>query len=125
MVHMPNGPGIDNAQELIDELMEAGVLREVVGNGDRTRERVYTIEGVVPIEEDVDKLDAIRRAVAWANGLTEKELKDGSHNRSWRESESGEEQNIFIDVLGDERVDEIRREAKERFAQIEGFSTAL
>lgn len=119
MVHMPNGPGIDNAQELIDELMESGALLEAVGNGDRAFERVYTLGPNVPTEADAEKSEAIRQAADWANALTERELKDGSHNRSWRESFNGEEQNIFVDTLSDERVGEIRREGLDRLGQIE------
>jgi hypothetical protein len=119
MVHMPNGPGIDNAKDLIQELKETGTLTETVGNGVRTKECVYTTPEGIPLEEDEERLDAMRRAVAWANALTEEELKDGSHNRSWRESVNGEEQNIFVDVLSDARVAEIRNEAWERLSQVE------
>ena len=42
MVHMQDGaPGIDNAQELIDELREDGHLVEKVGTPRRPNERVY------------------------------------------------------------------------------------
>jgi hypothetical protein len=125
MVHMPNGSGIGQAQDLIQELMESGALVETIGNGTRTKEHVYTTPEGLHLEEDEERLDAMRRAVAWANALTEEELKDGSHNRSWRESVNGEEQNIFVDVLSDARVAQIRNEARERLSQVEESSEPL
>jgi hypothetical protein len=119
IVHLEQGPGIDNADDLIDELEQEGRLLESIGNGPRKRERVYELVGTPVSDEDVDKTNAIKRAVVWANALTEEELKLGSHNRSWEESGMGKQQNIFVDVLSSERVLSIRAEADERLAKIE------
>ncbi len=116
IVHMPNGPGIDNAQELIDELSEAGQLRETVGNGLKLSERVYEVVGKVTQEEDQEKVAAIAEAISWANSLNEQQLKDGSHNLSWREGNTGLQQNIYVDGLSEERVDEIWQNANKRMA---------
>lgn len=125
IVHMTNGPGIDNADDLIEELEQEGTLLETVGNGDREKECVYTTVGGGQLEEDPEKAEAIRMAVEWANALDEEELKAASHNRSWKESGNGREQNIFVDVLPDADVIRIRSEAKERLARIEGLVPAL
>lgn len=125
IVHMPNGPGIDNAQELIDELSEAGLLKETIGNGTKLNERVYEVIGDSCREEDPDKVAAIAAAVKWAKTLSEKQLKDGSHNRSWREGISGKEQNIYVDELPPERVEQIRREAGKRLAGLEKLVPGL
>lgn len=124
IVHMTNGPGIDNADDLIDEMEEEGTLYEAVGNGGREKECVYTTVGVRRLEEDAEKADAIRKAVEWANALDEDELKAASHNRSWRESGSGREQNIFVDLLSDERVLQIRKESDARLERIEDLLLA-
>ena len=124
IVHMPNGPGIDNAAELIDELRQDGVLNEAIGNTDRAHERIYTTVGEATVEQDPEKSEAIRKAVEWANALTYKELKDGSHNRSWRESGMGAEQNVFLDVVEDARIDDMRAEAKSRLARMQSLASA-
>ena len=110
MVHMPNGPGIDNAQELIDELMDEGLIREEIGTPDRPKERVYTCVGQMDEDADDERAEAIRSAVAWANALDEEALKDGSHNRSWNETLPGEAQNIFLDAVPEDRLDGLRND---------------
>jgi hypothetical protein len=125
IVHMDNGPGIDNAGDLIDELMDEGTLQEIIGNGDRKKEHVYVTIGCIRVEDDEDKAEAMLKAVQWANSLDEEELKVASHNRSWHESVSGKEQNIFVDVLTDDRVNQIRTEADDRLARIKNLVAAL
>jgi hypothetical protein len=124
IVHMPNGPGIDDADLLIRELQALGVLEESQGSGDFENERVYIVVGDAPAEQDAEKAAAIRAAVEWANALSITALKRESHKQSWHESGMGSEQNIFIDTMTKERVSQIRDEAEERLFRIEDLATA-
>jgi hypothetical protein len=124
IVHMPNGPGIEDADPHIRELEAAGVLEESEGNGDFDNERVYTVVGEAAPELDAEKAAAIRAAVEWANALSITALKRESHKQSWHESGMGREQNIFVDAMTKERVSQIRGEAEERLFRVEDLATA-
>ena len=121
IVHMTNGPGIDNAQELIDEMVASGLLIEQIGTPGRAAERVYIVDTHIG-QLDPEKLTAITEAAKWASELDERQLKEESHQFSWHDSSNGDRMNIFSDTIQADRVIEIRNETQHRLNELSDTS---
>ena len=106
IVRMPNGPGIESGEALLNELVLAGVLARQsarIGPYPTTKYRVIanTLPGP-PLEED--KLEAIRTAVKFVQEKTATELSEITHeySRSWNAARDGQTLNIYVDQIDDE-----------------------
>ncbi|MDX2065920.1 MAG: DUF4065 domain-containing protein [Fimbriimonadaceae bacterium] len=118
IVRMPNGPGIDNATDLIDEMRASGDLTEEIGTRGLEFERAYRARRDNLAELDADQLQAVHSAVQWANSLSSAELSEASHQASWHETVNGQEQPILIDALSAEELVARRSEARARLAAV-------
>ena len=114
IVCMPNGPGIDEGDELLHELVVAGVLRteqQPVGPYTAT---VYKLTGKElpgdPLPEAA--VAAIREAAGFVKGHTAAQLSDLTHeySRSWKKAENGSEMNVYVDLIPDEEFQERKRQ---------------
>jgi hypothetical protein len=106
IVRMPNGPGIDDADRLLDELIEDGTLalRQMrIGPYDAICYRL--LKNAIPENLSLDEIEAIKTAVDFVKGKTAGELSSLTHefSRSWRLAEDGEELNIYIDLEPEEQ----------------------
>jgi hypothetical protein len=106
IVRMPNGPGIESGEALLNELVLAGIVSRQsarIGPYPTTRYRVVAdaLPGP-PLEEA--KLDAIRSAVNFVQEKTANELSEITHeySRSWNAARDGQTLNIYIDQIDDE-----------------------
>ncbi len=117
IVRMPNGPGIDDADSLISELVKEGVVEEhrtSVGPYDRIE--YHSIREEIPGSLSDEAIIAIREAVEFTKGRPAAELSDltHEHSRSWKSAKNGDELNIYIDLLTDQEY----QEGKQRVEQI-------
>lgn len=102
VVRMPNGPGIDNAKELLAELAHEGRLNIKFSTNGPYRERWFELTA-----DDVETTlapeakRAIAQAVAFVADKTATELSALTHEHSvsWQKSSDGDELNIYADVL--------------------------
>lgn len=106
IVRTPSGPGIDEGDELLDELVKTGVLgldSEMVGPHEATR---YQLAGkeLPGGQLASEALSAITKAVDFVKAWTTSQLSDLTHDysRSWKETPDGRELNIYIDVIPDQ-----------------------
>lgn len=122
IVHMPNGHGIDEGEMLLRELVAEGRLQTSthwVGPFRETRFMVakdgadHALGG--------DERRAIRKTARFVKGKSGKELSDlvHEHSRSYKQGKSGEELNIYIDILSDEEYDAQRRLVSEVSAAVD------
>lgn len=109
IVKMPQGPGIDQFDVLLRELVDSGALDvEPIQIGPypsvvfRATETPYDAR-----ELSTEALNAIRDAAEFIAGKKGSQLSDLTHDRSksWRDSEFGQEMPIYLDLLSDEEYE--------------------
>jgi hypothetical protein len=109
IVRMPHGPGIDSAEELIREMVLAGVLTAdhvPLGPFNAARYRVTGKElPGEPLPEPARK--AIGQAVEFVKNKTAQELSDLTHefSRSWNSAHDGQVLNIYIDTIPEDEYE--------------------
>lgn len=115
IVRLPNGPGIDHGDDLIEELEQEGVLELGTRKVGPYSETVFRLVASIEIEPNNPRYDAIRKAVDWVKRKTATKLSEETHvwSRSWRNGVDGEELDIYLDLLTDERYEQIRRACSE------------
>ena len=121
IVKMPHGPGIDNANVLLGELMAEGVLDVTQIQEGRFTAFMFEFTGEPPPGSPLSKEanEAIKSGLAVVTGKTASEVSDESHesSRSWRSARDGEELNIYLDLGSDQefaaRDEGIRKIASE------------
>jgi hypothetical protein len=106
IVRMPNGPGVESGDELLNELVLAGIItRESakIGPYPTTTYRVTTKKLPGRLLKN-DALKAIRSAVKFVEEKTATELSEITHeySRSWNAARDGQTLNIYIDQIDDE-----------------------
>ena len=105
---MPNGPGIDDGDELLAELVSEGFLakdEEAVGPYVRTDYRLLRQD--LPEGMSEAAIVAIREAVELTKETTAAELSELTHefSRSWAAAELGDELHVYVDLLTDEEYE--------------------
>ena len=114
IVRMPNGPGIDNFDSLVGELLLTGVLHVgtvMIGDKEAVRfELTVLADSVLPME-DAER-GAIKFGVDSVAGKTAKQVSKESHDtsRAWRAARDGEELDIYADLSSDEEHDAFSKE---------------
>jgi hypothetical protein len=106
IVRMPNGPGIDNADDLLGELVDEGVLDFRLARVGPYDAMKYSLKkSAVPADLSIEEIGAIKSAVDFVKGKSATELSTITHeySRSWQMAQNGDELNIYIDLEPEER----------------------
>lgn len=116
IVKMPNGPGIDEGDSLLDQLVATKVIQTSSKSVGPYKAIVYKLTGVeLPGEKlSSDATDAIKKAVDFVKAKSATQLSDITHefSRSWKKVDNGREMNIYIDVIPEDEFSKRRRELK-------------
>jgi hypothetical protein len=109
IVRMPNGPGIDKADKLFSALSEK--MEVTQENYGPYTEFVFTLKTGLNFDEQDERFKAVQRAVDFVKGLQAAEVSAVSHDysRSWNDGSDGDELDIYIDLLGEEEYNNLRR----------------
>ncbi|HYV36446.1 MAG TPA: type II toxin-antitoxin system antitoxin SocA domain-containing protein [Gemmataceae bacterium] len=103
VVRMPNGPGIDAGDELLEELELTGIIARDAAMVGPYHTSSYRLTGKkLPAERLAKKaLEAIRVAVEFVQTKSATELSDLTHefSRSWLNARDGQHLNIYIDLI--------------------------
>jgi hypothetical protein len=112
VVRLPQGPFIDDGERLISELRRDGMLTIGSVPVGPYQETVYKLATERSVETDTPRGRAIRQAVDLVVNRSAVELSDLTHeySLSWQQTENGREMDIYIDLLDDEHLAQIRRE---------------
>ena len=100
---MPNGPGIDQGQELLDSLEKAGLVRKTAHADPEPfreyRSKLSPSAVLAPLSPEAER--AIREAVATVGPMSAAAASEFSHeySKSWRAASGGEELNIYADPI--------------------------
>ena len=115
IVRMPNGPGIEQGDELIEGLVRSGRITRSVEPYGPYRTEVFTLVESRPIDPKSGRQDAVRDALAFIGTKTAKQVCDEIHefSRSWRRGASGDELAIYLDLLTDDELVAVQTAAKE------------
>lgn len=116
VVRMPNGPGIDKGDILLEELANANLIRQT----HRPIGPFTEVACILALQELPDDLSAaairaVREAVEFVVPYTASALSELSHemSRSWRETPDGQELSIYSDLIPDDVYAEQGRAARE------------
>jgi hypothetical protein len=112
IVRAPQGPFIDEAERLIDELVGEGALAVGTAPVGPFQETVYHLQAGRDVDPASPRGRAIRQAVDFVVNRSAAELSDLTHEHSvsWQSTENGREMDIYLDVLPAETLAEMRRE---------------
>lgn len=112
IVRMPNGPGIDQFDLLIDGLVREGLMICTLTSDGPYPTTRYQAVGVINDCPQLthEEIQAIARAVEYTKNKTAAQLSQITHeySHSWNDSTDGEELNIYRDLL-DEDADKTLR----------------
>jgi hypothetical protein len=105
IVRMPNGPGIDDFDLLLAEMLADGWL--TIGETEVGPYRAMTFSlgpSCPPPSLPAAAIDAIREGVQAVDGKTATAVSGESHENSrvWREARDGEELDIYLDLISDQ-----------------------
>ncbi|QYK49191.1 MAG: DUF4065 domain-containing protein [Phycisphaeraceae bacterium] len=123
IVRMPNGPGIDQGEQIIRSMIAENTLKASQHPVGPYTEDVYVYCGD-SIELDPNEVEAITSALNWVGDKTGVAISKESHDRSrtWRETPDGRELHIYLDVASDDEteslrssVESVRRDLREVF----------
>ena len=115
IVRMPRGPGIGDFKMILGELMQEGLVdveeRQV---GPYPSFFFAIVDGESPaFSLTPDEIEAIKLGVEETTNKSASRVSHESHvdSRVWREASDGDELNIYLDLLGDEEYEDMRRQA--------------
>ncbi len=119
VVRLPFGPAIDNGPGLVSQLVREGKLRLSQQPNGPYKETVFELAQPFQIDPNSPRYQAIEEEAAeLVRSKTAVELSEETHlySRSWRESENGEELDIYLDLLDDfeyQRIQEGSQQSRE------------
>ncbi len=92
IVCMPNGPGIDDGREIIEQLVSGGFVRRTEQPVGPYAEDVYTLCSDAQLELNDEEKEAIVNAIQWVGDKTGTQISHESHERSvtWREARAND-----------------------------------
>lgn len=115
IVRLPQGPFIDDGERLISELARDGVLTIGSAPVGPFQETVYRLETQRAVDPATPRGRAIREAIELVSSRSAAELSELTHEHSvsWQNTENGREMDIYLDLLSEEALDQMRREIAE------------
>jgi hypothetical protein len=122
IVRMPNGPGIEDFDYLVSEMLADGWLTLDETQVGPYQAMVFSLgPNCPPPSLSTPAVEAIRLGVQMVDGKSAAAVSDESHRQSrvWREAKDGEELDIYLDLLDDTERDRLERD----FASLSGAIT--
>lgn len=102
VVRMPHGPGIDDGEAILAELVAANRLRKTEQPCGPYTEQVFHLTGDAPQLGEAQRR-SILEAVAWVNGRSGAELSQFTHehSREWNRRPDGVEMTVALDAMSE------------------------
>lgn len=121
IVRAPQGPFIDDGEQLIEELRRDGVISISTAPVGPFQETIYRLESPRSVDPETPRGRAINQAVELVLSRTAVDLSDLTHEHSvsWQTTENGREMDIYLDLLSDEQLSTMRRQIAELRAREE------
>lgn len=121
IVRMPNGPGIRNHVELLDEMKRDGLITVGTQKCGPFDEAVYTTQKRVEVDDATRK--AVKSALKFVGGMTAKKASEFSHDisRTWQAGKNGEHLDIYLDVMDDDEFASHSKLVDDVAARIDGI----
>jgi len=109
IVRMPNGPGIEDFDLLLSEMLSDGWLTIDETEVGPYRAMVFKLgPNCPPPTLPEAAIEAIQEGVKAVDGKSATTVSDDSHRQSrvWREAKDGEELDIYLDLMNDKERDQ-------------------
>ena len=112
IVRLPQGPFIDDGERLLDELRAEGVIVTGAAPVGPYQETVYKLVPSRSVDASTARGRAILQAVELVANRSAVELSELTHEHSvsWQTTENGREMDIYLDLLPDETLADMRRD---------------
>lgn len=115
IVHLPFGPGIDEGEVLLADLVRGGALHiDRIFNGPFPESR-YRLSGTFPVNTDDPVHRVALKAVEYLMGRSATEISQCSHeeSRAWQITDNGKPMDIYLDFLSDDEFQRVRNTSSE------------
>ncbi len=112
IVRMPHGPGIDDGDVLLQELvLEGRIIREHEARGPYTEIHCSITDAAIGDEMSAVAVQAIQTAISDVREQTAGSISEWSHDfsRSWNNTPNGVELDIYTDLIPDDVYHERRK----------------
>lgn len=121
IVRAPQGPFIDDAERLLQELQGDGEIVMSTAPVGPFEETVYHLHAARTVGRDTPRGRAIYQAVDFVVNRSAAELSDITHEHSitWQTTENGREMDIYLDLLSSDARAKMRSEIAELRAREE------
>lgn len=115
IARLPHGPGIHDGDHLLRELERSKQIEIDAGRNGPFPEYTYRLLVESPIDQTNPAHRSIQKAWAFFAPMTATQASDYAHefSRSWRDGSSGQELDIYSDLLPDEEFDQIKQASAE------------
>lgn len=110
IVRLPFGPAIDDATQLLAELVGEGTIDITTSPNGPYEEYVYTLRSPHELDPRSPRTSALRAAIELVEGRTGADLSEltHEHSRTWQGTADGKEMSIYADLLTDEQLESAR-----------------
>jgi Protein of unknown function (DUF4065) len=112
IVRMPHGPGIDEADDLLQELVQSGFITQThEAKGPYTQIHCSITGKEIDEKFSTEAIQAIQAAVGDVKGQSAGSISQWSHefSRSWNNTPNGTELDIYADLIPDDVYNERRK----------------
>ena len=122
VVRMPRGPAIDDGDNLLNSLVQEGLIHIGKRMNGPYVEEVYTLIGQASALAD-HEWASVRDAVQWIADKTATQLSEWTHEYSntWEDTPNGRVMNIYADLLDEAEYQQM----KQRHQQAKGIVDAV
>src|SRR5665213_4156431 len=126
IARLPEGPAIDDFDELLFVLEREGRIKLGQREHDDYIETTMTLQPGQPILDE-DEMESIKEGVAWVEGKTAKQVSRESHklSLSWQNGANGDLLEIEFDALDVSEVDARKAEKEEITQTVEWAKKAV
>jgi hypothetical protein len=115
IVRTPQGPGIENASQLLEELEQEGRISMRKEQYGPYAEVVYALARPYTVDPANPRYKAVEKAVKFIEGKSAAELNAETleYSRSWQTASDGEELDIYIDLLDEKEFLSLKQRLQE------------
>jgi len=115
IVRLPNGPCMNDGDDLIAELVREGAIEVLEGQNGPFPEYTYVLSKPFQVDPENPAHRSALKAVNWLRGKSARQVSDLAHefSRTWRKGSNGDELSIYLDLLSDDQYEAVKQRSAE------------
>ncbi len=115
IARMPQGPGIDDGEDLLFEMQRQGLIRITRAADGEFPERTFKLAADFEVNLTPEEAAAVKHGLKKVKGKTAKQVSKETHanSRSWKRLANGKIMDIYEDLLTDKEAEKAARATAE------------